>query len=200
VVARKAVRVRDALPEDAGALVAMWRENTEAGARLPAPDVDAAARAIGRLRQDPEQRLLVACVGAEDEEVVGVAHAVRAPLSPIHEEATVHVGHLFVDVGHRRQGVAHALLAAAAAWADATQTTHLMAHVAAASRDANRFLARLGLASVATVRTSPVLALQERLARFEATDGAESQAAVERLRVLRRRQAFARAARRHPVG
>jgi GNAT superfamily N-acetyltransferase len=195
-VARNPVQVRDAQPDDAGALVAMWRENIKAGARLPAPSADSAARAIGRLCLDPEQRLLVATV---DDEVVGVAHVVRAPLSPIHEQTTVHVGHLFVDVAHRRRGVAHTLLATAAAWADEMQTTHLMANVAA-SRDANRFLARLGLASVATLRATPVDALQQRLARFEDPEGADSPAAAERLRVLRRRQAFARASRRHPVG
>jgi GNAT superfamily N-acetyltransferase len=199
-VARNPVRVRDALPEDAGALVAMWRENTETSARLPAPSVDSAARAIGRLGLDPVQRLLVGTVDDERVEVVGVAHALRAPLSPIHEEATVHLGYLFVDAAHRRRGVGHTLLAVVAAWADETRTTHLMANVSAASRDANRFLARLGLASVATVRTAPVVALRERLARFEVADVADAKAAAERLRVLRRRQAFARAARRHPVG
>jgi GNAT superfamily N-acetyltransferase len=191
------VQVRDAVPGDAGALVAMWHENTETSTRLPAPSVDSATRAIERLGPDPAQRLLV---GTLDEEVVGVAHVLRAPLSPIHEEATVHVSHLFVDAGHRRRGVARTLVATAAAWAAETRTTHLMANVATASRDANRFLARLGLFPVATVRTAPVVALRQRLARFEAADPVDSQAAIARLRVLRRRQAVARASRRNPVG
>jgi hypothetical protein len=69
-----------------------------------------------------------------------------------------------------------------------------MINVAAAARDANRFLARLGLASIATVRAAPVAALQERLAKAETADATDGHVVVERLRTLRRRQATARAA------
>jgi GNAT superfamily N-acetyltransferase len=190
-VARNPVHVRDALPEDAPVLVAMWRDNTEAGGRMSEPNVSSAVRAIGHLALDPEQRLVVAEIEGR---VVGVAYLVRAPLSPIHEEVTVRVGHLFVTDEHRSRGVGRALLATAAAWADEKQTSHLMINVAAAARDANRFLARLGLASIATVRAAPVAALQERLAKAETADATDGHVVVERLRTLRRRQATARAA------
>lgn len=193
-MARNLVHVRDALPEDAEVLVAMWRENGETCARTTAPRVDSAMRAMAQLALDPEQRLVLAVL---DNEVVGVAYLVRAPLSPLHEETTVRVNHLFVDGAHRRRGVGRTLLAAAAAWADEKQTSHLVVNVPAAARDANRFMARLGLASIATVRATPVGALQERLAKFEASDAADGHMVVERLRTLRRRQASARAAKRH---
>jgi len=195
-VARNPVHVRDALPADAPVLVAMWHANTETSGRMTEPNVEAAVRAIGHLALDPEQRLVVAEVEGE---VVGVAYLVRAPLSPIHEETTVRVGHLFVNAEHRGRGVGRAMLSVATAWADEKQASHLLINVSAAARDANRFLARLGLSSIATVRAAPVPALQQRLARAEAAEAGDAHVMVERLRTLRRRQLSARTARRYPV-
>jgi GNAT superfamily N-acetyltransferase len=195
-VARNPVHVRDALPEDAVVLVTMWRENGEAGARLAAPTVESARRAIGHLALDPEKRLVLAEI---DGRVVGVASLQRTPLTPIHEETTVRVSHLFVDAEHRRRGVGRALLGTAAAWADEKETSHLLVSVSAAARDANRFLARLGLASVATLRGGHVAMLKERLAKYETADATDGHVMVERIRTLRRRQAYARAGRRQPV-
>jgi GNAT superfamily N-acetyltransferase len=195
-VARNPVHVRDALPADAPVLVAMWHANTETSGRMTEPNVEAAVRAIGHLALDPEQRLVVAEVEGD---VVGVAYLVRAPLSPIHEETTVRVGHLFVNAEHRGRGVGRAMLSVATAWADEKQASHLLINVSAAARDANRFLARLGLSSIATVRAAPVPALQQRLARAEAAEAGDGHVMVERLRTLRRRQLSARTARRYPV-
>lgn len=195
-MARNPVQVRDARPEDATVLVAMWCDHAETGSRAVVPTPESAARAVGLMTLEPDQRLLVAVVG---EQIVGVAHLVRAPLSPIHEDTAVRVSYLFVLDGFRRRGVGRTLLAAATAWADEEQSQHLLVNVSAAARDANRFLARLGLPSVATVRSAPVAALQARLAKFEVTDAADQPVVVERLRTLRRRQATARMARRVPV-
>jgi GNAT superfamily N-acetyltransferase len=194
-VARNPVHVRDALPADAPVLVAMWHANIETTGRMTEPNVEAAVRAIGHLALDPEQRLVVAEV---ESEVVGVAYLVRAPLSPIHEETTVRVGHLFVNAEHRGRGVGRAMLSVATAWADEKQASHVLINVSAAARDANRFLARLGLSSIATVRAAPVAALQQRLARADVEAG-DGHVVVERLRTLRRRQLTARTARRYPV-
>jgi GNAT superfamily N-acetyltransferase len=184
-VARNPVHVRDALPEDAEVLVAMWQRNTDAGTRLAEPSVDSAERSIGHLALDPGQRLLLAEL---DHQVVGVAHLMRTPVSPLHEETTVRVGHMLVDCEHRRRGIGRALLAEAVAWADEKQSQHLLVVVSAAAREANRFLARLGLASVATVRAARVGALQERLAKVEAAECGDGQVMVERIRILRRRR------------
>ena len=194
-MARNPVHVRDALPADAPVLVAMWHANIETTGRMTEPNVEAAVRAIGHLALDPEQRLVVAEVEGE---VGGVANLVRAPLSPIHEETTVRVGHLFVNAEHRGRGVGRAMLSVATAWADEKQASHVLINVSAAARDANRFLARLGLSSIATVRAAPVAALQQRLARADVEAG-DGHVVVERLRTLRRRQLTARTARRYPV-
>jgi GNAT superfamily N-acetyltransferase len=188
-VARNPVHVRDALPDDAEVLVGMWENNIEASSRLAPASVKSARRAIGNLALDPDQRIVL---GVVDDQVVGVAYLQRAPLSPIHEETTVRVGHLFVHSEFRGRGVGRALLGYAAAWADEKETKHLLVNVSAAAREANRFLARLGLTSIATVRATSVAALQERLAKASEPACADGHVVVERLRTLRRRQASAR--------
>ncbi|MDP9444368.1 MAG: GNAT family N-acetyltransferase [Actinomycetota bacterium] len=184
-MARHPVQVRDAVPEDADALVQVWCDLTDGKpSRLPTPSLDEAARAIARGALDPDQRLVV---GIVDDVVAGVACVRRSVLSPIHDDAAVLVEHLYVHSQRRRQGVGRALLAAAAAWADEKQSAHLMASVPAASRDANRFLARLGLAQMATVRAAPVDGLVPRLAARQTPDGVDGKLVAARRRVLRRR-------------
>jgi GNAT superfamily N-acetyltransferase len=68
-----------------------------------------------------------------------------------------------VHSDHRRRGSGKLLLEAAADWADAKDSPHVVASVAANARDANRFLARLGLAQVAVVRAVAVPTLRCKL-------------------------------------
>src|SRR5689334_14484249 len=92
-MSRGSLLVRDAVPEDAEALQAIWDDfNAEADAERAARVDHSLAeteRAVMRLETDPSERLLVAVI---DGEPVGVAHLRRAPISPIHEEDAVHVG------------------------------------------------------------------------------------------------------------
>ena len=69
----------------------------------------------------------------------------------------MHVGYLHVLSDYRRRGVGRQLLEAAADWADEKDSQHVIASVAAQRRDANRFLARLGMGQVAVVRASTVV-------------------------------------------
>ncbi len=184
-VARNPVLIRDAQPEDAAALVEVWSDATGGKpSRLSPPGVEEAARAVARIAIDADQRLVV---GILDDVVAGVASVRRATLTPIHDETAVLVDHLYVHCDHRRRGVGRALVAAAAAWADEKQSPHLMASVAAASRDANRFLARLGLAQITTVRAAPVTAVVQKLAALETPHGVEGKLVTARRRALRRR-------------
>ena len=52
---------------------------------------------------------------------------------------------------------------AAAEWAEEVGSKHIVASVAATSRDSNRFLARLGMSQVAVVRATTVCALRGKL-------------------------------------
>jgi GNAT superfamily N-acetyltransferase len=191
-MSRLAVEVRTALPEDAPALVALWDASTaDQASRVPSPSTAEAMRSIARGARDPYRRLQVAVV---NDEVVGVAHLDRSPLSPLHEEEAVHVTHLFVKPGLRRRGVGRALLTHAAVWADEAGATQLLAAVAANSRDANRFLACLGLSQTAMVRSVPVAVLRQRLAINDA-ECADTPALQARRRTLLRRQITARESR-----
>lgn len=203
-MSRLPVQIRTAVPADAEALVALWVASTEGQPVRPAPPTtEEAARSILRVQRDPAQSLQVAVV---DDDVVGVAHLSRTPVSPLHEGDAVHVSHLFVTPLVRGRGVGRSLLAAAAAWADASGAAHLLTAVAAGSRDANRFLACLGLSQTAMVRSVPVPVLRQRLGqrlgqRRAVGDGepVDTPALKARRRIVLRRQIRARAAAEHPA-
>jgi GNAT superfamily N-acetyltransferase len=153
------VLVRDATPDDGHALVGVW------AAEDRSPDHDAqafqdAAAALARIAADPDQRLLV---GVLDGQVAGAVHLARSPLTPIHPDSAVYVLHLHVLEDYRRHGVGHALLEATVTWAEEKDSSHVVAAVSASSRDANRFMARLGLAQVATIRGATAAALRAKL-------------------------------------
>lgn len=156
------VLVRDAVADDALALQSIWLDFAPESEHQPrlAPSRDQIERAIARLLTDPAERLVVAVV---DEITVGVAHLRRAAVSPLHDDDAVHVGYLHVLSSIRRRGVGRQLLEAAADWADEKDSPHVVATVAVNARDANRFLARLGLSQVAVVRASTVTSLRSKL-------------------------------------
>jgi GNAT superfamily N-acetyltransferase len=172
-VARAVVGVRVARPADAGDLVDVWTEATTsqddatpsddegeaAGEDRPEAYAEA-AEAIARVDSDPDELFLVA---EADGKVIGALHLRRAPISPIQLTQAVHISHLHVRPGHRRRGIASALLTAATSWAEDTKSAHLLATTPASSRDAHRFLARLGFCQVAVLRGVSVSALRARL-------------------------------------
>jgi GNAT superfamily N-acetyltransferase len=154
--------VRDAVPEDAEALLLIWTDFTSVPPRQPRPsaDLDGVRRAVARICDDPDQRLLVALTEGDP---VGVVHLRRAPLSPVHGEDAVHVGYLHVLSAYRRRGLGKQLMDTAASWAEDTGSKHIVASVAANARDSNRFLTRLGMSQVAVVRATTVCALKSKL-------------------------------------
>ena len=157
-MSRCAVPVRDARPEDADALLRVW--SPVGAGRATEQDGQAARAALARIAADPDQRLLVALVEGS---VVGAVHLVRATVSPVHCESAVHVTHLHVLESHRRRGVGRALMEAVVGWAEEKDTVHVIAAAAAGSRDANRFMARLGLGQVAVLRGATVAGLRAKL-------------------------------------
>jgi len=180
-MARGSVVVRDAVVDDASALVDIWDDFSNVRERfsVAAATAEEASRAIVRLETDSAERLLVATV---DGIPVGVAHLRRALISPIHDEDAVHVGNLHVLTDHRRRGVGTSLMSAAADWADEKDSPHIVAAVAASARDSNRFLARLGMGQAAVVRASTVAGLRARLSTAPAKAGAGNVVVARRLR------------------
>ena len=161
-MARAQSYVRDAVPDDADALLSIWTDFTSdppRRPRLPA-SLDDVRGAVRVILQDSHQRLVVAVT---DGMPVGVAHLRLAPISPIHGEDAVHVGYLHVLSRFRRQGIGKQLIGTAADWADEHGTHHVVASVAATARESNRFLARLGMGQVAVVRATTVSTLRGKL-------------------------------------
>ena len=154
------MQVRDATPDDAEELLAIWADFSRRSHALAEQPGIETATAVARIVADPDERLIV---GAVDGEVVGAAHLRRAPLSPIYTDTAIHVTHLHVLDGWRRRGVGHALMEAAVSWAEEKDTTHVIAAATATSRDANRFMARLGLGQIAVVRGATVAAMRSKM-------------------------------------
>jgi GNAT superfamily N-acetyltransferase len=161
-VFRSPVHIRDASPADADALVEVWggivgRHGERDDVPLPR---DEAVASLARIAADPDQRLLVAHL---DDQVAGAVHLARAPLSPIHGDHAIFVMHLQVLEDFRRHGVGHALMEATVTWAEEKNTGHVVAAASVSSRDANRFMARLGLGQMAVVRGASTAALRAKL-------------------------------------
>jgi GNAT superfamily N-acetyltransferase len=157
-----AIAVRDAEPQDADALVALWTQMAEGHARLlPPPSPGTARVAVDRLLAEPSARLVV---GEMNGEVCAMAYLRRTPISPLHDEDTVTVEYLHVSDDARRHGVGKALIAEATAWADEKDSQHVAVLASVGEREANRFLARLGLGQAGVVRFASTHTIRRRLA------------------------------------
>lgn len=164
-VSRTPVSIRMACPDDAAELVAVSARSGGELGRAPTAEPTGDARlseasgSIARIAADPEQQLLVAEI---DRRVVGAVHLRRGPISPLQQAEIVQVSHLYVLPEVRRRGIASLLLSTATSWAEEKDSSHLIAVSPAQSRDAQRFLARLGFGQVAVVRAAEVPGLRAR--------------------------------------
>lgn len=169
-MARTPVVTRTAVIGDLPVLLALWQELREVGARAeravnPVATPDIAGRlsdALGR----PDCRLVIAFV---DGQPAGMAmfHAVRP--DPLSDSTVLQMMHVVVAKAHRRRGVGHALVAAAADVADELRIEYVSVGVYPSLREASRFYARLGFAQVMVRRVAPVAVLRRRLAGDVAT-------------------------------
>ena len=164
------VLVRDAVENDALALSRLWSDlvaHPGADALGDPPEV-VVAKAVGRYDDDDQGRILVAEI---DGLVVGCAFLRIGLVSPVDDSGVVQLSHVQVDAAYGRQGVGTALVDATLTWAERRGIESVVAAVPAHDREANRFLARLGLAMVANLRGGSVPALRARLAHAPAAAG-----------------------------
>lgn len=152
------MQVRPATSEDVPDLVEVWGSG-RLGYDGPA-DLEEAAASVARISADPDQQVLVAYV---EDHVAGAVHLSRAPIGPLHSDAAVFVGHLQVLERWRRHGVGRAFVEAAVSWAEEKGTDHVITAAPPNSRDANRFLARLGFAQLAVLRGATLTTLRGKL-------------------------------------
>ena len=148
-----AITVRDATQDDILALMALWDEIQAENTSL---DVSVLLARI-EMTQSETFRLLTAWDG---EEAVGIAMVAMADVGTWVELPAVQLSGLHVLSKARRRGVAKALLNAALVCADNWGCNNLVVTVPPASREANRFFARLGFAPIATKRIVDTAAIR----------------------------------------
>ncbi|MFN8195046.1 MAG: GNAT family N-acetyltransferase [Nocardioidaceae bacterium] len=157
-MSRAAVSLRDATLADAPRLVELWCDvlrRCDAGEQ----ETDLAA-VIAAATNDADTRIVV----AELDGVVGGAVLLKvASMSPLNLEPIVQViaPHVFPD--YRRHGLGRALMDAAATFAEQRGIAHIGSGSLTASRDGNRFLARLGLGPHAVLRVGSTQTVRAKL-------------------------------------
>lgn len=146
-----------------GALSVLWsdlvaRPGTEQVLGDP-PDV-VVAKAVLRFSEDDSGRIIVAEV---DGSVVGCGFMSVGVASPLDDGRVVHLSHVQVAPGCARQGVGTAMVEATVTWAESRGIDFVVTSVPTSHREANRFMARLGMAPVASLRGGAVATLRARL-------------------------------------
>lgn len=183
---RPGLTPRIARREDAPVLAELWSDVLRRVDRSEqVADLELVIKAAAA---SPEQRFVVVEL---DGELAGGVFLRLTTVSPINLEPCVQSIQPRVFDQHRRRGVGRALTEAAVAFAEENGVLHVTTAVPATARDANRFMARLALAPVATFRMAPTSVVRSRLTP-PATAGAAR--TTPRILVARRNQRRVRAA------
>ena len=161
---RTPVVTRIAVADDVPVLHDLWRELSEVGARAekavnPVVTPDIAGRLAEAIRR-PDCRVVLAFV---DGQPAGMAMFQAVQPDPLSDSTVLRMIHVVVGKAHRRRGVGHALVGAAADVADELGIEHVSVGVYPSLREASRFYARLGFAQVMVQRVVPVAMLRRRL-------------------------------------
>ncbi|MFT3872100.1 MAG: GNAT family N-acetyltransferase [Nocardioides sp.] len=155
---RAAVTVRDATPADVDRLVELWRD----GLRKAEPAAQEAdvRRIIDDVADDASSRIVVA---AFDGEVGGAVLLKVGTVSPLNLEPVVQAISLQVFSHLRRHGLGGALIEAATSFAEERAVAFVGCGTLSPSREASRFLARLGFGPHAVLRLGSTAAVRARL-------------------------------------
>ena len=155
---RSQLVVRTAEASDADALLLLWSEVLRKGDR----DEQLAdlRTVLDRVADSDRERIVVVEL---DGAVAGAVHLRAGTISLLNLEPVVQVISPHVLPEFRRHGVGRALLDAAVTFADEHGIGCIGTAVLAGNRDANRFMARLGLGPVATLRVAPAQVVRSKL-------------------------------------
>jgi GNAT superfamily N-acetyltransferase len=131
---------------------------------------------------DEAVRTLLVAVDDQSGELTGLLVAKVDEIGAIDLTPVLHITHLLVAANQRRRGIGRALLAAAVHLADERGIDRVLATAASGSREANRYLARLGFAPLVVQRTASTATLRRALGL---TDHADRMAILRRARLVR---------------
>ncbi|GAA5152932.1 hypothetical protein GCM10023340_34100 [Nocardioides marinquilinus] len=187
-MSRSLVSLREAEPTDAEFLVDLWADGLR---RAERPDLLADVEQLVKTAHvSPEQRLVVA---EYDGEPAGAVLLRIATVTPLNLDLAVQVVSPCVATPFRRRGIGRTLMDCAVAFAEEAGVPHLATAVSSTSpgsRDGNRFMARLALGPLGTLRVAPVVAVR---ARLTATRPASAGGGRQLTRVLAARRSARRA-------
>ncbi|MEZ5092414.1 GNAT family N-acetyltransferase [Nocardioides sp.] len=179
-MSRSSVVLRDATAADAPALAELWHDVLRRAD--PAEQEADLVTLIGRL--DPQSERLV--VAEYDGEVAGAVMLKATTATPLNLEPLVQAVSPHVLPAYRRRGVGRALVEAAVVFAEERGIGHVGSGALSASRDANRFLARLGLGPQAVLRAGPTATVRSRLDALKPTKSRARQ--ISQVLAVRRSQ------------
>ncbi|WP_370188371.1 N-acetyltransferase family protein [Aeromicrobium sp.] len=192
---RSPIVMRDAVPEDAAELVALWAESAavsdEEGAEafsyqslFREPSATEAESAIEQTLAKPGKRIIVALV---DDEIVGATVCDLSTLTPITLTPILIVTDIQVSPRHRRRNVAATLLSAAATYGEENACEIVVAAIPLMAREPHRYQTKIGFTQVAAVRAIQASRLRSRLSS-KATHSRDTGKLIAVRRTLRRRQ------------
>ncbi len=186
-MSRPAVTVRRVDEGRAEDVVALWEQLR---AETVVPDAGLRRTTAETIRAALLRPETVAFVAHLDGAAVGYVVVSDRTLNPFAESACVAVEQLFIAREARRCGVAKALVAAVASYADRQGVEQVACNVPTSGRDANRFFARLGFTPLTMRRVTTTGALHRKLAG----DAPAARFALDQVLLSRRRAARVRAA------
>lgn len=158
-MSRSPVSVRVVRESDAADLLELWAGLPRRHASIEDALVEVGT-AISRVLERSDERIMVAEYGGH---FAGAVHLKLSRLSPLSTECSVQAGHLTVAPDFRRHGIGKLLLDSAVVWAEELGIPNIVAVSTAASRDANRFMARLGLGQMWVVRVGSTAHVRSKL-------------------------------------
>ena len=157
-MSRSLVSMRLAVRADAPMLAELW---AEALRRVDHQEqIHDLEQVIAAAETDPGTRIVVA---EHDGEMAGAVLLQVSTLTPLNLEPTVQIVSPHVFPAFRRRGVGRALMDSAVGFAEELGVDHVASGSSSASRDANRFLARLALGPHAVLRIAPTAAVRAKL-------------------------------------
>lgn len=178
---RSLVTLREATAEDAQFLAGIWSELLRRGdVEEQRSDIEGL---IASALASTDQRILIA---EYDANLAGAVYLKIATVTPLNLTPTLFVLAPFVVSRYRRRGVGRALMDAALTWAEESGITHISTAAGHSARDANRYLARLGLGASAVLRGGSTQAMRDRLE--EQTPGSRRTPGYRPQRVLAARR------------
>lgn len=182
-MSRPGLTPRIACPEDAPVLAELWSDVLRRADR--SEQVSDIELVIKDAAASPEKRVVVVEYNGH---LAGAVFLRMTTLSPLNLEAAVQAIHPRVFDHYRRHGVGRTLMEAAVSFAEECGVLHVSTAIPQASRDANRFMARLGLAPAVIYRIAPTALLRSRVS----TQRPQRRGDVGRSKVLAARRSLRR--------